>query len=81
MWKDKDFNLDFYLAIKVVMEGKCVQGDNFRDGIFMKLDNQGRLVTVDAMRLYAEERDVQLKGMLRQNFRQVDILTPKALSY
>ena len=80
MWKDKDFNLDFYLAIKVVMEGKYVQGDDFRDGIFMKLNRSGQLVVVDAMRLYDEDTNVFLKGMLNQNFRQVNILTPKALS-
>ena len=78
--KDKDFNLDFHLAMKVVMEGKCVQGDDFRNGIFMKLNRSGQLVVVDAMRLYDEDDKVFLKGMLNQNFRQVNILTPKALS-
>lgn len=73
--------LDFYEAFKIVMEGGCVKGDNFVDGIFMRLNDRGQLVIVDACRLYTEELSVFIKGMQNQLFRQVSILTVKELSW
>ena len=57
------YNLNFYEAMKVVMDGGAVKGDNFVDGIFMKLNSKGQLVTVDAGRLYLEETNVFIKGI------------------
>ena len=53
------------------MNGGCVKGDDFCDGIFLKLNSHGQLVTVDAGRLYMEEEKVFLKGMVRQKFREL----------
>lgn len=77
----KDYNLDFYEALKIVMGGGFVKGDDFADGIFLKLNNHGQLVTVDAGRLYMEEDKVFVKGMERQMFRELTVLTMKELSY
>lgn len=77
---NKEYKLDFYKALEVVINGGCVKGDNFADGIFLKLNSRGQLVTVDAGRLYIEETDVFIKGMVRQNFRELTVLTMKELT-
>lgn len=76
----KKYELDFYQALEIVMNGGAVKGDNFADGIFLRLDSKGRLVTVDASRLYTEETQVFIKGMLRQKFRSLTIMTMRELS-
>lgn len=78
---ENKYNLDFYQALEVVMNGGAVKGDNFVDGIFLKLNSRGQLVTVDAGRLYIEETDVFIKEMVRQKFRSLTIMTMKELSY
>lgn len=77
---EKKYNLDFYQALEVVMNGGAVKGDNFVDGIFLKLNFRGQLVTVDAGRVYLEETDVFISGMLRQKFRVLTVMTMKELS-
>ena len=52
---EKKYDLDFYQALEVVMNGGAVKGDNFVDGIFLKLNSRGQLVIVDAGRLNIEE--------------------------
>jgi hypothetical protein len=78
---EKKYDLDFYQALEVVMNGGAVKGNDFADGIFLKLNSQGQLVTVDAGRLYREETDVFIKGMVRQKFRSLTVMTIKELSY
>ncbi len=51
------------------------------DGIFLKLNKLGQLVIVDAARLYDEQPTVFLKGMSRQKFRSLTVMTMKELSY
>lgn len=75
------YDLDFYGAIKIVMEGGCVKGDDFKDGIYLKLNSNGQLVTVDAGRCYIEEMNISIKGMLRQKFRSLTVMTMRELSY
>jgi hypothetical protein len=77
---EKKYNLDFYQALELVMNGSAVKGDNFIDGIFLKLNSRGQLVTVDAGRVYLEETDVFISGMLRQKFRVLTFMTMKELS-
>lgn len=77
---EKEYNLDFYEAMKVIMNGGAVKGNNFVDGIFMKLNSHGQLVIVDAGRLYIEETDVFIKNMKNQKFRELTVLTMKELS-
>lgn len=78
---EQRYELDFYQALKVVMYGGAVKGDNFRDGIYLKLNSYGQLVTVDAGRFYIEETDVFIKGMDKQKFRSLSVMTMKELSY
>jgi hypothetical protein len=77
---EKKYDLDFYQALEVVMNGGAVKGNNFVDGIFLKLNSKGQLVTVDAGRLYIEETNVFVKGMANQKFRSLSIMTMKELS-
>ena len=78
---EKKYDLDFYQALEVVMNGGAVKGDDFVDGIFLKLNSRGQLVTVDAGRLYLEETGIFVKGMLRQKVRNLTVMTIKELSY
>jgi len=77
----QNYDLNFYQALEVVMNGGAVKGDNFVDGVFLKLNSQGQLVTVDARRLYIEETNVFIKGMVRQKFRSLTVMTMRELSY
>jgi hypothetical protein len=74
------YELDFYSALKVVMEGGAVKGNNFAPGIFLKLNGYGQLVTVDAGQLYQTSEKVFLNGMVNQKFREVRIWTKKELA-
>lgn len=76
----KEYNLDFYKALKIVMEGGCVKGDNFVDGIYLKLNSVGQLVLVDVGRYYVETPIFFIKSMSRQNFRELSVMTMKELS-
>lgn len=78
--KNTEYNLDFYEAFKLVMQGNWVKGNNFRDGIFLKLNKQGALVIVDANQLYDEDTRVFLKGMVNQRFREIEVATIRELS-
>ena len=50
------------------------------DGIFLKLNTSGQLVIVTADRMYFEDTDVFIKGMVRQKFRELTVMTIKELS-
>ena len=76
----RKYSLDFYEAMKIVMDGGAVKGDNFVDGVFLKLNSYGQLVIVDACRYYEEETKVFLKGMIRQKFRSLTVMTVKELT-
>jgi hypothetical protein len=77
---EKKYELDFYKALEIVMNGGAVKGDNFINGIFLKLNSRGQLVTVDAGRLYVEEINVFIKEMLHQKFRELSVMTMCELS-
>lgn len=76
----KKYELDFHQALDIVMDGGCVRGDDFAPGIFLKLNANGQLVTVDANDLYRECTTVFLKGMVQQKFRSLTVMTKKELS-
>lgn len=76
---EKIYDLDFYQALEVVMNGGAVKGNNFTDGIFLKLNSKGQLVIVDAGRLYAEETSVFIKGMEKQKYRSLTVMTMREL--
>ena len=76
---DKKYDLDLYQALEIVMNGGAVKGDNFIDGVFLKLSKRGQLITVDAGRMYIEETNVFIGGMVRQKFRSLTVMTMKEL--
>lgn len=77
---EKKYDLDFYQALEVVMNGGSVRGNDFADGIFLRLNSGGQLVIVDASRFYLEETNVFVKGMANQKFRSLNVMTMKELS-
>lgn len=79
--KMKKYDLNFYEALEVVMNNGAVKGENFRAGIFLKLNSQGQLVIVDVDMLCQEYTEVFIKPMLTQKFRSLDVFTKKELSY
>jgi hypothetical protein len=79
--ENKKYNLSFIEAIDIVMNGGAVKGENFRNGIFLKLNTYGQLVIVNANRLYEEEINVCIKDMYHQKFRNLVVMTMKELSF
>lgn len=75
----KEYNLDFYQAIKIVMECGAIKGHQFIDGIFLKLNCWGQFVIVDAARLYLESSEVFILNMKNQKFRELTVMTMKEL--
>lgn len=75
-----NYTLDFHQAMDIIMSGGAVKGENFVDGIFLKIGLKGQLVTVDAGRFYVEEPYPFIKGLYRQKFREVTVFTMKELS-
>lgn len=76
----KKYNLDFYKALEIVLNGGAVRGEGFANGVFLRLNKYGQLVIVDVSRYYKEEEKVFIKGISTQKFREVNILTLKELS-
>tara|TARA_R110000772_G_scaffold153317_2_gene264321 strand:+ start:277 stop:519 length:243 start_codon:yes stop_codon:yes gene_type:complete len=76
---NKKYDLDLYQALEIVMNGGAVKGDNFIDGVFLKLSKRGQLITVDAGSMYLEETNVFIGGMVRQKFRSLTVMTMKEL--
>jgi len=76
---DKKYDLDFTQALEIVLNGGAVKGNNFVDGVFLKLNKYGQLITVDACRSYAEEEKVLFKELSQQKFRNLTVMTVKEL--
>lgn len=74
------YELDFFEALKIVLDGGAVKGENFISGIFLKLNDYGQLVTVDAGQYYKESEKVFVKSMSQQKFRELTVMTEKELS-
>jgi len=78
--KNPEYNLDFYQALKECLENKAwIKGDNFRDGIYIKQNYNGELVTVDVARVSIEEPFPFIGGMCRQKFRIIKFATMQEL--
>ena len=77
----KKYNLDFFQAFKIVMDGGAVKGEHFQSGIFLRLNSQGQLVVVDASLMYKEDIHVFLEGMVDQKFRELTVMTLLELSH
>ena len=76
---EKKYDLDFNQALEIVLNGGAVKGQNFVDGVFLKLNSYGQLITVDACRMYAEDERVFIKGLSQQKFRNLTVMTVKEL--
>lgn len=76
----KEYNLDFYEALKIVMDGGAVKGERFIDGIYLRLNSYGQLVTVDVGQCSVESEKVFIKTLETQKFREVNVFTMKELS-
>lgn len=77
---DKKYDLDFYQALEIVINGGAVRGQNFDKGIFLRLNSRGQLVIVDANRMYDEDTYVPMKLISQQKFRSLSVMTLKELS-
>lgn len=75
------YELDFFQALKVVLDGGCVKGNDFAKGCFLQLNDNGELVLVDANRFYLKEKCAFIKGLSGQKFRELKVMTLKELSY
>lgn len=78
--EQKKYDLDFKEALGIVLNGGAVKGENFMDGIFLKLNDYGQLVIVNAKRMYEECEKVYITSLNRQMFRELTVLTIKELS-
>lgn len=79
--KEKIYNLDFIEALKIVLDGGSVRGQFFRDSIFMRLNSSGQLVIVNASNMYRESREIFIKQISKQKFRELTVMTVKELSF
>ncbi len=74
-----NYNLTFYDALKEVLENNAwIKGDNFIDGIYLKKDNNGNLVTVDVGRLSMHEPAI-IGSLHRQKYRIITVATMREL--
>ena len=80
MEEEKKYELEFCEALKIILDGGAVKGQRFIDGIFLKLNDYGELILVDAARLYAEDTKVFIKSLATQKYRELDVLTMRELS-
>lgn len=80
MNKEVKYELDFFEALKIVLNGGTVRGDDFMAGIFLKMNTAGQLVIVNAANLYDEATYVCVRVLARQKFRQLSVMTMKELS-
>jgi hypothetical protein len=76
-----EYNLTYLQAFEVIMNGGCVKGSGFRDGIFMRLNTQCQLVVVERLEHgYADRDKVFLGGFKNQMYRELTVLTKIELS-
>ena len=76
---NKKYDLEFNQALEIVLNGGAVKGNNFVDGVFLKLNDYGQLITVDACRMYAEDERTFIKSLSLQKFRNITVMTVKEL--
>lgn len=79
--EDKTYNIDFKEALDYVLDGGTVKGENFASGVFLKINNHGTLVTVDANNFYRETECPFILSLSRQKFRKLTVLTIKELEF
>lgn len=77
--KKKEYTLEFHQALNIIIDGGAVKGNDFKDGIYLRLNIFGQIVSVDACRCYEESTMVSLVGLSKQKFREVTIMTVNEL--
>lgn len=75
MTTKKLYNLSFKEALDIIISGGAVKGNEFAPGIYLKLNQYGQLVTVDANSLYEENTTVYIDSLSKQSFRELTIMT------
>jgi len=75
MTTKKLYNLSFKEALDIIISGGAVKGNEFAPGIYLKLNQYGQLVTVDANSLYEENTTVYIDSISKQSFRELTIMT------
>lgn len=71
----QNYNIEFKDAMQLLVDGKWLKGNLFADGHFIKLDNHGRLVVIDANRYYHEEICPFIKSLSNNKFRIITVAT------
>ena len=75
----KEYNLTYLEALKIVMEGGAVKGDNFKKGVFLTMNTNGWLVIKDANQYYSAIDFKNFGSLEGQKFRELTIMTKKEL--
>lgn len=57
------YDVTFEEAIKLLLQGEALKGDNFRKGYFIKLNYFGQIVLVSVADFYREDTMVCLKSL------------------
>ncbi len=71
----KKYNIKFGEAMNLLLEGKWLRGDNFKDGCYIKLDHIGRLVLVDVNMFGHEEPYPYIRSLYGNRYRIITIAT------
>ncbi len=75
------YNLDFYQALKEMMEnGACIKGEDFAPGYFLKSNTNGNIVLVNANKIYTSEPFSIYSALTKYKFRTLIVMTLKELS-
>jgi hypothetical protein len=81
MTKKVEYNIDFYQALKLMVEEKkWFRGENFAKGMYIKLNNDGEIISVDMMNWYEEYPMPFIDSLARQKYREITIATLNELS-
>jgi hypothetical protein len=76
----KEYNISFSEAINLLLEGKWLRGQNFKLGVYIKLDLIGQLVLVDTFNSYKETPYAFIRSLVNQKYRIITFATVKELT-
>lgn len=81
MSNNPEYDLTFIEAFeKVIYNGACVRGENFKNGVYLKCSDSGELVTVDAKHFYKATPHPWIDSLKNQKYRELSVMTIKELS-
>ncbi len=76
----EQYDIPFSEAMNLLLEGKCLRGDKFRNGFYIRLDHIGQLVLVDANNFSIETPYPYIRSLSYSKYRIVTIMTVKELT-